>query len=323
MTKPSLADLTAFAAVARHRSFRAAADAMGVSRSSLSHALAGLEQQLGTRLLHRTTRSVAPTEAGGRLLARLVPILQELDAMLADAAGGAEGPAGNLRINAPESGSRWLLHHVVPGFLERHPRVRLDLMSQNRLIDIVAEGFDAGVRLREAVPADMIVVAFGGDVRFLAVASPSYLSRHGVPATPDDLERHRCIRQRLPSGRPYRWEFARGSDEIAIEVPGALTLDHNDLMVGAAVDGLGVAFVPDKVARPALRDGRLRAVLEDWCPSIPGLCLYYPGRRHVPPPLRAFIDDLRTADAAARASAETSWPLAGEGQDVVGGTPPA
>ncbi len=300
MPKPSLADLTAFAAVARHRSFRAAADAMGVSRSSLSHALGGLEQQLGVRLLHRTTRSVAPTEAGERLLARLAPMLRELDDMLAAVGDGTDGPAGTLRINAPESAARWFLRHVVPDFLDRYPRVALDLVSDNRLIDIVAAGFDAGVRLREAVPQDMIAVPFAGDVRFLAVAAPAYLARHGAPATPDDLLRHRCIRQLLPSGKPYRWEFARGSDEIAMEVPGALTLDHNGLMADAAADGLGIAFVPEPAARSALRGGRLRAVLEDWSPAMPGLCLYYPGHRHVPPALRAFIDALRAADAMVR-----------------------
>ena len=311
MTKPSLADLTAFAAVARHRSFRAAADQMGVSRSSLSHALGGLEQQLGVRLLHRTTRSVAPTDAGARLLARLVPTLRELDDMLAAVGDGADSPAGTLRINASETAARWLLRHVVPDFLQRCPRVALDIVSEGRLIDIIAEGFDAGVRLRESVPQDMIAVPFGGDARFLAVASPAYLSRHGVPATPDDLRRHRCIRQRLPSGRPYRWEFARGSDEIAIEVPGALTLDDNDLMVNAAVDALGIAFVPEAAARIALRDGRLRAMLEDWSPAIPGLCLYYPGHRHVPPALRAFIVDLRAADAPVTSQSREPVPREG------------
>ncbi len=235
-----------------------------------------------------------------RLLARLVPALRELDDMLAVVSDGTDGPAGTLRINASEVAARWLLSHVVPGFLQRYPRVALDIVSEGRLIDIVADGFDAGVRLREAIPQDMIAIPFGGDARFLAVASPTYLSRHGVPATPDDLRRHGCIRQRLPSGRPYCWEFARGRDEIAIEVPGVLTLDHNELMVEAAVDGLGIAFVPEAAARLALRDGRLRALLEDWSPVIPGFCLYYPGHRHVPPALRVFIDTLRAADASVR-----------------------
>jgi DNA-binding transcriptional LysR family regulator len=156
------------------------------------------------------------------------------------------------------------------------------------------------VRLRESVPQDMIAVPFGGDARFIAVASPAYLARHGVPGIPDDLRRHRCIRQRLASGKPYRWEFARGLDEIAIDVPGSLTLNHNELMVDAAMDGLGIAFVPERVAQPFLDDGRLRALLEDWSPAFPGLCLYYPGHRHVPPALRVFIDELRAADALAR-----------------------
>jgi DNA-binding transcriptional LysR family regulator len=300
MTKPSLADLTTFAAVARHRSFRAAADEMGVSRSSLSHALVGLERQLGVRLLHRTTRSVAPTEAGARLLARLAPTLRDLDDMLAAVSDSAGSPAGTVRINALQAAARWLLRYVVPSFLDRYPRVALDIVSEDRLIDIIAEGFDAGVRLRESVPQDMIAVPFGGDARFLAVASPAYLAEHGVPGIPDDLRRHRCIRQRLASGKPYRWEFARGLDEIAIDVPGALTLNHNELMVDAAMDGLGIAFVPERVAQPFLHDGRLRALLEDWSPALPGLCLYYPGHRHVPPALRAFIDELRAADALAR-----------------------
>jgi len=296
MTKPSLADLTAFAAVAQHRSFRAAADALGVSRSSLSHALRGLEQQLGVRLLHRTTRSVAPTEAGQQLLQRLAPMLRDLDDMLASVSGGTDGPAGQLRINANQSAARWLLRQVVPGFLQRNPRVTLDLVSEGRLVDIVAEGFDAGVRLREAVPQGMVIVPFAGDTRFLAVAAPAYLAEQGVPMTPDDLHRHRCIRQRLPSGKRYRWEFALNADEIAIDAPGRLTLDHTGLMVQAAEDGLGIAYVPEPFARPALEDGRLVTLLQEWSPAIPGLCLYYPGHRHVPPPLRAFIAELRSTE---------------------------
>ena len=295
--KPSIADLTAFVAVARHQSFRAAADALGVSRSSLSHALRSLEADLGVRLLHRTTRSVAPTDAGARLLSRLAPTLRDLDDMLAAVSDVSGGPAGTLRINANEAAAGWLLRRVAPGFLDRHPRVTLDLVSEGRLVDIVAEGFDAGVRLREAVPQDMIAIPFGGGVRFLAVAAPAYLSRHGVPGTPEDLRHHRCIRQRLPSGKPYRWEFAQGADELAIDVPGVLTLDHSGLMVEAAMAGLGIAFVPEPWARLALTDGCLRALLEDWSPVLPGLCLFYPGRRHVPAPLRAFIDELRAADA--------------------------
>jgi len=281
--RPTLNDLAAFAAVAHHRSFRKAADALGVSRSALSHALLGLERSLGVRLLNRTTRSVAPTEAGARLLARLGPVLQDLDLALDDLAEERGGPSGTLRINANKAATLLLLRKVVPRFLARYPDVELDLVSEGRLVDIVAEGFDAGVRLAEAVPA------------YLAAAAPL--------ATPDDLRRHRCIRQRLPSGKRYRWEFARHGEEIALDVPGALTLDDSNLMVEAAADGLGIAYVPESFAREMLESGHLVTVLEDWCPPIPGLALYYPRNRHVPSALRAFIDVLKATDWSPASSA--------------------
>ena len=295
MARPSIADLTAFAAVAEHRSFRAAADTLGVSRSTLSHAIIGLERRLSVRLLNRTTRSVAPTEAGEKLLRRLRPLLSEFDAtldLLTDD-GGAVG--GSLRINCGETAAEYLLRVVVPTFLRRYPDVALDLVTDGRLVDIVAGGFDAGVRLHESVPQDMIVVPFGGEVRFLAVASPAYLARHGTPSVPDDLSRHRCIRHRMPSGKAYRWEFEKHGQELVIDVPGALTLDHTRLMTAAAADGLGIAYVQEGVAAARLSAGDLVPVLEDWCPRVPGLCLYYPGHRHVRAALRAFIDTLRQA----------------------------
>jgi DNA-binding transcriptional LysR family regulator len=300
--RPTLNDLAAFAAVAHHRSFRKAADALGVSRSALSHALLGLERSLGVRLLNRTTRSVAPTEAGARLLARLGPVLQDLDLALDDIAEERGGPSGTLRINANKAAAL-LLRKVVPRFLARYPDVELDLVSEGRLVDIVAEGFDAGVRLAEAVPQDMVAVRIGGHVRFVAVAAPAYLAAAAPLATPDDLRRHRCIRQRLPSGKRYRWEFARHGEEIALDVPGALTLDDSNLMVEAAADGLGIAYVPESFAREMLESGHLVTVLEDWCPPIPGLALYYPRNRHVPSALRAFIDVLKATDWSPASSA--------------------
>lgn len=293
MRKPSLVELSAFAAVAHHRSFRQAADALGTSRSALSHTLIGLEQTLGVRLLNRTTRSVSPTEAGGELLRRLVPVLQNLDEALDVVTGDAGSVGGTLRINCGTAAAELLLRTAVPTFAERYPGVALDLVTDGRLVDIVEEGFDAGVRLRESVPQDMIAVPFGGDVRFLVVATPAYLERHGRPVVPDDLRGHRCIRHRMPSGKLYRWEFERRGEEIVVDVPGSLTLDDNRLMVGAAADGLGIAFVAQSFADAELRAGRLVAVLEDWCPAYPGLCLYYAGRRHVPAALRAFIDVLK------------------------------
>ncbi|RXR05936.1 LysR family transcriptional regulator [Pseudoxanthomonas composti] len=293
MAEVTLSDLKAFAAVARHRSFQRAADNLGVSRSSLSHALRGLEQRLGVRLLHRTTRSVAPTESGEQLLQGLTPLLHQLDTLLDAVSHGADEVVGTLRINASTGAARWLLQHMVPAFLQRHPRVSLDLVSEGRLVDIVAEGFDAGVRLAEAVPKDMVSVPFGGALRFIAVAAPDYVAAHGRPATPEALKEHRCIRQRLPSGKHYRWEFAKGRREVAIDVPGTLLLDNSDLMVDAAIQGLGIAYVPEPFARAALDQGRLVLLLEDWSPADPGLCLYYASWRQVPPPLRAFIALLR------------------------------
>lgn len=294
MARPTLNDLTAFAAVAEHRSFRKAADVLGVSRSSLSHAIAGLERNLGARLLHRTTRSVAPTEAGGRLLRRLKPVLQDLDKALDAVAVDGGRPGGTLRINGGEGGMRLLLQRVVPAFVERYPHVSLDLVTDGRLVDIVEQGFDAGIRLAEAVPQDMIAVPLGEDFRFLAVAAPAYLTKAGRPGTPDDLWQHSCIRQRLPSGKLYRWEFEKHGQEIAIDVPGVMTLDHTMLMIEAAAAGLGIAYVPEIAARSRLDDGRLIALLEDWSPPVGGLRLYYPGHRHVPAALRAFIDVMRT-----------------------------
>ena len=296
MARPTLSELAAFAAVAEHRSFRKAADAIGVSRSALSHALLGLEQNLGVRLLNRTTRSVSLTEAGAHLLASIRPVLQDLDTALDTLAEARGAPAGTLRINANKRAARLLLRDVVPLFLPRYPNVELDLVSDGRLIDIVETGFDAGVRLAEDVPQDMIAVRFGGDVRFVTVASSAYLARTTTPTTPDDLRLHCCIRHRLPSGKRYRWEFSKRGEEIIVDVPGALTLDDNELMVHAAAGGLGIAYVAEAFAQNLLESGELVRVLEDWCPPIPGLALYYPGNRHVPSALRAFIDVLKEAN---------------------------
>lgn len=296
MTRPTLSDLEIFATIARHRSFRKAADELGLSRSTLSHTLIGLEKSLGVRLLNRTTRSVSPTDAGVRLLERIGPVLRELDMALDGLATDAGEPSGRLRINANKSAARYVTAKVVPQFLQRCPLVELDLVSDGRLIDIVRDGFDAGIRLAETVPQDMIAVPVGGPVRFIAVASPAYLSEHTPLITPDDLQRHVCIRQRLPSGKRYRWEFRRYDEEMAVDVPGTLTLDDSELMVQAATEGLGIAFVPEPVANEALKAGKLTMVLEDWSPPLPGLMLYYPANRHTPSALQAFIQVVKAAN---------------------------
>jgi DNA-binding transcriptional LysR family regulator len=293
MYRPTLADLAAFSAVAKHRSFREASDLLGISRSRVSHTVLTLERNLGVRLFNRTTRSVALTEAGERLLKRLEPALQDIhdavDAVVDD--GGYLG--GTLRITGGEIGVRRLMANVVPRFLDLYPNVSLDIVLHGNLVDIVDEGFDAGIRLAEAVPRDMIAIPIGDDLRFIAVASPAYLADHPPPHTPDDLQQHRCIRQRLPSGKMYRWEFEKHGGEISIDVPGALTLNHTLIMVEAAANGMGIAYVPETSARSWIDNGKLVALLEDWSPPVPGLRLYYPGHRHVPPALRAFIDIIR------------------------------
>lgn len=303
MGKPTLADLQAFMVVAARRSFVQAAGELGLSRSALSHAMRGLEDDLAVRLLHRTTRSVSLTEAGERLLARLRPVLSDLDHVLDDVARDDKALRGTLRINGSDGAIRQLLQTVVPRFLAMYPQMELDLVSEGRFVDIVAEGFDAGIRLGEAVHKDMIAVRVSEDFRFLAVASPRYLRKHGRPAVPEELQAHRCIRQRLPGGRRYRWEFARHGEAITIDPPGALTLDSNTLMVEAALDGLGIAYVPEPYAREALAKKRLVAVLSDWCPAIPGLFLYFPGNRHIPAGLRAFIDLLQEQSGSASGGA--------------------
>lgn len=293
MERPTLTDLEAFRMVATHRSFKKAADAIGVSRSSLSHTLISLEAKLGVRLLNRTTRSVAPTDAGLLLLDNLAPVLHDLEKALDGIADVRGAPRGNLRINANKGAAQWLLRNVVPAFIARYPAVTLDLVTEGRLVDIVAQGFDAGVRLAEAVPRDMIAIPLNTHARFVAVASPAYLAEHGSPTTPDDLTSHTCIRQRLPSGARYRWEFSSNGEELSLDPPGALTLDDNALMIDCAARGLGIAFVPEYLARDHLDARDLVILLDAWSPEIPGNVLYYPGYRHVPSALRAFIDIVR------------------------------
>ncbi|HEX7816264.1 LysR family transcriptional regulator [Dyella sp.] len=289
-TRPTLAELTAFAAIVRHSSFRGAADDLGMSPSTLSHMMRALEDRLGLRLFNRTTRSVAPTEAGSSLFRGLVPILDALDATLLDVSALGGKLSGSLRINMLEQAAPVLMRRIIPTFLERHPDIRLELITEGRLIDIVADGFDAGVRLKEAVPQDMVAVPFGGAMQFLVVASPAYLHRHGTPAVPEDLFNHRCIRMRLPSGKMYRWEFERHEQELRLDVPGTVILDRMDLMVEAAARGFGLAYVWIDTVQPAIDRGEVVPVLTDWTPPFPGFCLYYPSHRLLPAGLRAFVD---------------------------------
>jgi len=292
-SRPSLAELIAFATVAAHKSFRKAADDLRMSPSTLSHTIHALETRLDVRLLHRTTRSVAVTEAGQALLSRVQPLVKELDAALGDVDNFRSKPSGTLRINSNLIGARLLLQLAVQTFLARCPEMSLDLVTEGRLVDIVAEGFDAGIRLADSVPQDMVAVAFGGESRFIAVAAPAYLKKRGVPIAPLDLLQHACIRYRMRNGRIYHWEFERRGHSVNVDVRGQLTLDEDRLMVDAAIKGLGIAFVPERAASEAIASRKLSIVLDDWCPRFPGLCLYYPGHRQVPAGLRAFVDVLK------------------------------
>jgi DNA-binding transcriptional LysR family regulator len=293
MARPSISDLTAFVAVATHRSFRGAADELGTAPSTLSHAMRALEERLGLRLLNRTTRSVAPTEAGFQLLGRLQPALAALDDALDSVAGFRGKVAGTVRINAPRLAAALLVRDVLPLMAERHPDVTVDLVVEGRLIDIVSGGFDAGVRLIGSVPKDMIAVPLGEPQRFLCVAAPKYLKRTGVPKTPDDLKNHRCIGHRLPGGKLYRWEFERAGQALTIDAPASVVLDDEDLMVDAAVKGLGIAYVLSSAAVAPLKAGKLREVLSHWLQFAEVPAVYYPGHRAVPPALRAFLDVVR------------------------------
>lgn len=293
MVRPSLNDLDAFVAVASHRSFRRAADELGIAPSTLSHAMRALEERLGVRLLNRTTRSVSPTEAGTELLDRLQSALASLDDALDSVASFRGRIAGTVRINAPRLAASILVRDILPLMLARYPDVTVDLVAQGQLIDIVAGGFDAGIRLLGSIPKDMIAVPMGSPIKFMCVAAPAYLARAGTPKTPEDLKRHHCIGHRLPSGKLYRWEFERAAQELIIDATGPIILDDEELMVEAALKGLGIAYVASPAAASALAAGDLRLVLPAWSPAAERVAIYYPGHRAVPPALRAFLDVVR------------------------------
>jgi DNA-binding transcriptional LysR family regulator len=295
----NLGELDAFVAVARARSFRGAARASGASASSLSEAVRRLEARLGVRLLHRTTRSVLPTEAGARLLERLAPALAEVDAAL-DVVNGFRGrPAGTLRLNVPVSVARLVLPAIVPGFLAAYPDIRLEVIVDDNFVDILASGCDAGIRYDERLEQDMIAVPIGPRVqRFATAAAPAYLDRRGRPAHPRDLLDHACLLGRFASGAMTSpWEFERDGEIVRVEPQGPLVVRvgvATDLVVDVAIAGGGIVHLFEQWLRPHLDSGALEPVLGDWWQPFSGPFLYYSGRRLVPPPLRAFLDFIRT-----------------------------
>jgi DNA-binding transcriptional LysR family regulator len=299
--KVDLSELNAFVAVARAGGFRDGARASSVSASGLSDAVRRLEAQLGVRLLNRTTRSVMPTEAGARLLERLGPALAEVEAALDVVNGFRDKPAGVLRLNVPISAARLVLSDLVPLFLAAYPDIRLEVMTEESFVDVLAAGCDAGIRYDDRLEQDMIAVPIGPRVqRFAAAAAPAYLNKRGRPQHPRDLLGHACLPGRFASGAMAPWEFERGDELVRIDTTGPLIVQAGggtDLSVEAAVAGSGIIYLFEDWLRPYLDSGALEPVLEPWWQAFSGPFLYYPGRRLVPAPLRAFIDFVKAQAA--------------------------
>lgn len=294
MNRQDLADLSAFVAVARARSFTRAAALLGVTPSALSHGMRGLEERLGVRLLNRTTRSVTPTEAGERMLRSVAFHLDEIETHVAALNDLRERPAGNIRITADEFSLRTVLWPRLRKVLGEHPDISVEIEADYRLIDIVAEKFDAGVRLGDIIDKDMIAVPISPQMRMLAVATPGYFTGHGRPHTPQELAAHRCINLRLPTyGGLYAWEFERDGRALRVRVDGQLTFNTIFQVREAALDGFGIAYLMETLVRDHIDSGALETVLEDWSPPFAGYHLYYPSRRQPTPAFAAIVEALR------------------------------
>ena len=289
MYRPGLNDLDAVIAIARRASFRAAALDLGMSTTALSNAVGKLEASLGVRLFNRTTRSVSLTDAGRVFIEQVGPALQDIHGAMEAVRSQQATPSGTLRINAFATAAREILSPLVLEFLRRYPQVHVDLVTEGRLVDIVAEGFDLGVRVADLVPSDMIAVSLGRPQRYAVVGSPAYFEKHGRPRVPPDLLNHQCIRVRLPNGALYRWQFEKDGQTAQIDVSGPITLDEASLARTAVLEGVGLGFFMEQNVRADIEAERLVRVLEDWTPPFAGLCLYYPGRRNPSAALKAFI----------------------------------
>lgn len=294
MPQENLNDLAAFLAVARERSFTKAAAKLGVSQSALSQTIRGLEERLRLRLLTRTTRSVSPTQAGERLLRTIGPRFEEIETELVALSEMRDRPAGTIRITAGEHPAVSVLAPALARFLPENPDINVEIIVDYGLTDIVAERYDAGVRLGEQVAKDMIAVRISPEVRIAVVGSPSYFERHPPPATPQELTAHNCINMRFPThGNLFAWEFEKDGREIRVRVEGQLVFNNIALRLEAALNGLGLAYLPEDQVRAHLAGGRLVRVLEDWCQPFPGYHLYYPNRRHASPAFALLVDALR------------------------------
>lgn len=294
LLRDAFSGLVALVAVAREGSFTRAAAHLGLSQSAVSHAVKGLEQRLGIRLLARNSRTVAPTEAGERLLRTVAPRLAEIDAGMADLADLRDSPTGSIRITASDHALRTVLFPRLKRFLPQHPGIHVELHSNNQLVDLAAEQFDAGVRLGDSLAQDMIAVRIGPDLRFAVVATQRYLEGRALPHHPDDLQAHSCINLRLPTyGGLWAWEFGQGDQACNVRVPGQLIFNSIYDCLDAAIAGLGIAYVPEDIALPYIRSGHLHSVMQDWCPYWAGYHLYYPSRRQPSGAMSALIAALK------------------------------
>lgn len=294
MPKDSYNDLLAFIAVAREQSFTRAAAQLGISQSALSHLIRALESKMGVRLLDRTTRSVSPTEAGERLMRNIAPRFQEIEAELLAVGELRDKPAGTVRITATENAAQTALWPRIAKLLPKYPLIKVEITEESRFVDIVTERYDIGVRLGDDVARDMIAVRISPDMRVAIVGSPAYLAKRPLPLKPQDLADHECINLRLMShGDLYAWELQKGKHQVNVRVEGQLVFNGTRPILQAALAGFGLGYVPMAMAQPHIAKGRLKPVLEDWCPALPGYHLYYPSRRQLSRAMSVLIDALQ------------------------------
>lgn len=297
LSRADLADLNSFLAVESHRSFSKAAVELGITTSALSHSIRNLETRLGVRLLNRTSRTVSPTDAGATLAKRLAVGFQEIGGALAEVDRHRDRPAGRLRINVLSDGARLLFNRWLPKYLETYPDVSVEVAVDDRMVDILAAGFDAGIRYGGTIPEDFIAVPISDQLRWVAAASPRYLNRASRILVPEDLKNHNCIQIRTGQGVIYRWDFEREGDHRVIEVPGQLCVNETEFGIQMALSDRGITYCPEERIADYISRGELQVVLPDWAPIEPAFHIYYPGRRQMPPGLRELIDLLRTEAA--------------------------
>ena len=299
MSRQGLVELEAVLAIAARSSFRGAALELGLSTTALSNLIGKLERQLGVRLFNRTTRSVSLTDAGRTFVKQVAPALRDIQEAIATVKSQQDTPSGTLRINAFASGAREIMAPLVLAFLRRYPQVHVDLVTEGRIVDIVAEGFDLGLRSANLVPSDMIAVPLGPPRSLAVAATPGYFDAHGRPRVPPDLLGHKCLRIRLPNGAPYRWHFEKDGNPVQIDVEGPITLDEGTLARIAVLEGIGIGLFMEADIRDDVTKGRLERVLQDWTPPTAPLSLYYPGRKNPSAAFRAFVQMARDFGKAA------------------------